>query len=332
MLELSKVLNESESMYIFPHMRADGDAIGACTALCTLMRKMGKTADILMEDEIPENLMFMTKDYVTIITDSDAEMPKRDLCIALDCAGLERFPVREKIFLNAGRKTASLDHHIQLRDNFADVNLVDSEAAAACELLYEFFAAMGYEIDTEMAESIYSGIVTDTGNFQNANTTKKTHLITAELYDYGIDVNKINITIFRSDRPQKLKLHSMIMNHMEYFCNNMATMAYVTLDMYREAGAYTNESDGINSQLRDIRGVEVAVFLREAKPGEIKAGFRSKEYMDVAVLCNEFGGGGHKHAAGCTIYGKSMQEALDIMREAVTKEMEKYDKRIGEPA
>ena len=191
---------------------------------------------------------------------------------------------------------------------------------------------MGYEISTEMAESIYAGIVTDTSNFQNSNTTKKTHLKTAELYDYGIDVSKINITIFRSDRPQKLKLHSMIMNDMEYFCDHRATMAYVTLDMYREAEAYTNESDGINSQLRDIKGVEVAVFLREAKPGEIKAGFRSKEYMDVAALCAEFDGGGHKHAAGCTIYGKTMKEALDLMREAVTKEMEKYDKRTDKPA
>ena len=185
---------------------------------------------------------------------------------------------------------------------------------------------MGLEIDVEAAEAIYTGIVTDTGNFQYTNTTRKTHLIAADLYARGINTRKLNIIIYQSDRPQKLKLHAMIMNHMQIFCDGRASMAYVTLDMYKEAGAKTSESDGINSKIRDIKGVEIAVFMREKVNNEIKVGFRSKDYMDVSEICVKFGGGGHPHAAGCTMK-MSMEETILTMKKAVEDALKEYDEQ-----
>ena len=108
------------------------------------------------------------------------------------------------------------------------------------------------------------------------------------------------------------------------FCDNRCSMAYVTLDMYDKCDAKTDESDGINSILRDIKGVELAVFLREKKPGEVKVGFRSKDYFDVAKLCERLGGGGHTHAAGCTVK-KNMEETLAFIRNTIEEEMLKLD-------
>lgn len=324
MQKIADVLNDSHTMYIFPHMVADGDAMGSCASLCGLMRKMGKTADIVMEDEIPDNLKFLDKDYV-IYADKETELPERDLCIALDCSNVDRFPKREHIFFGAGKRTACVDHHVT-ETGFADVNLVDPYAAATCELLYELYDFMGIKLDVEAGEALYTGIVTDTGNFQYTNTTKKTHIITAELIELGIDKKNINITLYQSQRLQKLKLHAMIMDNMQTFCDGRAAMAYVTLDMYEKAGAKTSESDGINSTLRDIQGVEVAVFLREMSEHEIKVGFRSKNYVDVAEICVKLGGGGHKHAAGCAVL-KTMEETLPIIKAEVESVMAEYDKR-----
>ena len=324
MQKIADALSDSHTIYIFPHMVADGDAMGSCASLCGLMRKMGKTADIVMEDEIPDNLKFLDKNYV-IYADKETELPERDLCIALDCSNVDRFPKREHIFFGAGKRTACVDHHVT-ETGFADVNLVDPYAAATCELLYELYDFMDVKLDVEAGEALYTGIVTDTGNFQYTNTTKKTHIIAAELIELGIDKKNINITLYQSQRLQKLKLHSMIMDNMQTFCDGRAAMAYVTLDMYEKAGAKTSESDGINSTLRDIQGVEIAIFLREMSEHEIKVGFRSKNYVDVAEICVKLGGGGHKHAAGCTVL-KTMEETLPLIKAEVESVMAEYDER-----
>lgn len=325
MHKIKEILFASDSMYIFPHMVADGDAMGSCASLCHLMRKLGKTADIVMEDEIPDNLAFLNRDYV-MYADRDTTLPQRDLCIALDCSNVDRFPKREHLFFGAGKTTACVDHHSTI-SNFADINLIDPDASATCELLYELYDFMGLELDIEAGEALYTGIVTDTGNFQYTNTTKKTHIIAAELIELGIDKKSINVTVYQSERLEKLRLHAMIMNNMETFCDGRVAMAHVTLDMYKEAGAKTSESDGINSTLRDIKGVEVGVFLREMSEHEIKVGFRSKKYVDVAEICSGLGGGGHKHAAGCAVL-KTMEETLPLIRAEVEKVMEEYDKGI----
>ena len=322
MRAMADTLMAADSMYIFSHYVADGDTIGSACALCRMMRDLGKDAVILIEDEVPDNLKFLTEGLIKHV-DEDEELERRDLCVAVDCSNAERFPKRTKLFFSVGETTANIDHHMS-NDNFADVNMVDSAASATTELLYEIYRFMSLDISKEIGEAIYTGIVTDTGNFQYTNTTKKTHIITAELYDAGIDTKTVNIILFQSERVQKLKLHSMIMGNMEMFCDNRCSMAYVTLDMYDKCDAKTDESDGINSILRDIKGVELAVFLREKKPGEVKVGFRSKDYFDVAKLCERLGGGGHTHAAGCTVK-KNMKETLAFIRSTVEEEMLKLD-------
>ena len=323
MKAIADILTSSDTMWIYPHMVADGDAMGSCCSLCSIMRRMGKKADIVMEDEIPDNLSFLNRDNYVIYADTDTQLEKRDLCIALDCSNVDRFPKRDHLFFGAADRTACVDHHVT-KSGFADINLVDPDASATCELLYELYDLMGIKLTVEEAEAVYTGIVTDTGNFQYTNTTKKTHLIAAELIDLGIDKKTINITVYQSERMEKLKLHSMILSNMETFCDGRVAMAHVTLDMYRQAGAKTSESDGINSTLRDIKGVEVAVFLREMNEHEIKVGFRSKNYVDVAEICAEMGGGGHKHAAGCAVK-KTMEETLPVIRARVQEAMKKYD-------
>lgn len=322
--EAADVISAAGSVYIFSHIVADGDALGSCAALCHALRMQGKEADILFEDDIPDNLKFLDRGYVTFV-DENTRMPERDLCIALDCSSPSRFPKRENLYYHAGKKTVCIDHHIS-RGEMADISYIDSSASATAEIVYELLLCMGISLDQETGEAVYTGIATDTGNFQYTNTTKKTHLIAAELYDLGIDTKKINVILYQSVRMQKLKLHNLIMSNLDIFCGGLASMAYVTLDMYREADAKVDESDGINAVLRDISGVEIGIFFREKHPDEVKVGMRSKKYIDVSEICAKFGGGGHKHAAGCTIH-ESLEETIPKIRRAAEEAIEAFRTR-----
>lgn len=321
MRETAETILAAQSVYIVSHIVADGDALGSCAALCHGLRLLGKEADILFEDDVPDNLQFLDKGYITFV-DETTELPVRDLCIAVDCNNPSRFPKRENLYFNAGRKTVCVDHHIS-RGGMADVNYIDSSASASAEIMFELLLCMGIEPDKEIGEAIYTGIATDTGNFQYTNTTKKTHQIVAELYDLGIDTKEINVTLYQSVRMQKLRLRTLIMNEMEMFCDGLASIGWVTLDMYSEADAKVDESDGMNAVLRDIRGVEIGVFLREKHKNEVKVGLRSKKHIDVSEICAKFDGGGHKHAAGCTIH-MTMEETIPLIKEAVTEAIVRF--------
>ena len=113
----------AKSVYLFSHIVADGDALGSSAALCHALRLIGKEADILFEDEVADHLKFLDNGYIKFV-DETTELPKRDLCIALDCNNPSRFPKREHLFFHGGKKTMCLDHHIS-RSDLADINYVD---------------------------------------------------------------------------------------------------------------------------------------------------------------------------------------------------------------
>jgi len=315
-------LMKAKSIYIFPHYVPDGDAIGSSAAICKAMRKLGKDCIIVLEDHYPANIAFLDKDYCVWVQEDD-DLPAPYLSLALDCSDTDRFPKRVKHFDSAAR-TACIDHHLT-QGNYAMFNHVDSKASATCELVYTLLTdIMKLELDVEQAEAIYTGIVLDTGSFEYSNTSEKTHRITADLYKYGIDAAGINIRLHQNERIEKIKLHSLAMSQMELFCGGRAAIAWCTLKMLEETGADLTETDGINASLRNIEGVEIAVFLREKFEREIKCGFRSKFDINVASIAEHFDGGGHARAAGCTMY-MPLTDTKKIIMNAVAKAIEEKD-------
>ncbi|MDD2215985.1 MAG: bifunctional oligoribonuclease/PAP phosphatase NrnA [Eubacteriales bacterium] len=295
--QIAEILQHGKTILLFPHMQIDGDALGSSVALCRVFRKQGKQAYILIEEQIPGNLAFLDEEYCI----SDQEMfDEIDICLAVDCSDLARVGKRKDTFFN-GKSTISIDHHLT-NISFADYNYNDGSAAATGEIVFCLFKEMKSEIDTLTAEALYAAIVTDTGNFQYSNTTKETHLITANLYDHGIDHNKVIVSIYQNIRREKVKIISKVLSTMDFFCNGKGNIAYVSQDMLQETGALIHETEGIVEQLRNINGVEISIFLKE-EADTIKVGMRAKTIANVAEIAQYFGGGGHKKAAGCTIKG-----------------------------
>lgn len=322
--QISSKLKEAETILLYPHVLMDGDTLGSSIALCIALRKLGKKAFILIEDEIPSYLLFMEKDYCTF---DHNILDKPDISVSVDCSDIERFVMRKEKFLS-GKLSICIDHH-KTNNFFADMNYIDPHAGATGEIVYDLVKIMGIDPDVEMAEAIYTAITTDTGNFQYTNTTKITHLITAELFDIGINLEKISVEVYQNIRHEKLKLLNEVISTIEMLEGGKADIAYVTQEMLEKTGALMEETEGIIETLRNISGVEISAFLKETKPGEVKVGLRSKTYADVSAIAQSFGGGGHIKAAGCTLYG-SLQEAKEKISQAIITQLSEADKKAKE--
>ena len=311
--EISEKLLSANSVLIFPHVLVDGDALGSSIALCRALRQKGKMAYIVFEDEIPEYLEFLDDGSCTFDKDIISEP---DVCVSVDCADPERFALRKDKFLE-GRTTLCIDHH-KTSNYFADMNYIDSSAAATAEIIYELLCEMGITIDKTTGEAIYAAILTDTGNFQYSNTRIESHMITIKLYELGIDRSYVSRMLYQNNRIEKLHISGKMFNTIKSMVNGKAVMVYVTSAMLEEAGALMEDTEGTSEILRNIRGVEVGIFAKETAPNETKFSMRSKAWADVSEIAMKYKGGGHTHAAGCTI-NKPIFEAMKLI-EADIKE------------
>jgi phosphoesterase RecJ-like protein len=315
--EIGDLLKAAETILIYPHVNMDGDALGSAAALCRTLRDLGKTSYILIEDDIPRNLLFLDRGYCThdqnIIEDVD-------ISLCLDCGDLSRFLKRKEKFLK-GKTSICIDHH-RTTVPFCDCNYVDPEAAATGQLIYYLLKEMGTVIDGEIANAVFAAITTDTGNFQYSNTTRECHDIVAELYDFGVDVRRVSQEIYESVRQERILLHGTALSMMERFAEGKAAMTVVTQDMLKKTGAGMDETEGIVDQMRSIEGVEIAILVKEDTE-KLKLSLRAKSWGNVAAIAGEFGGGGHTKAAGCSLK-MPLDEALPLIREATVRSLELY--------
>lgn len=327
--EIAEVLAEKNRILIFPHVHMDGDALGSAVALCSCLRKAEKKAYIVIEDDIADNIEFLAKDYCVKIdenmTPEDAwdrffEGEKADLCICVDCGGTDRFEKRAQLFL-AGEETACVDHH-GTSSEFACYNYIDGNSAACAEIIFDIVRELeditGDELmGKEAADAVFTGIMTDTGCFIYSNTTIRTHEIAIELLKMGVDSSALSANVYESDSFAKIRLNGMAVDAMELFAKGKAAISCVTQEMLEETGAVMNDAEGVVDTLRSIKGVEIAVFLKEIEDGVFKVSMRAKSYANVAEIAAKFGGGGHIRAAGCTLK-MPFEDAYETMVRAVS--------------
>lgn len=312
--EIAAEIKAARSVVIFPHILMDGDALGSSVALCSALRNMGKRAVIAVEDKVPDYLMFLDNDYCT---GDFEEWMNPDISICVDCGETKRFPMRISLF-ESGKKKICIDHH-GTSSGIGDLNYIDAEAAATGELIYDLLVAMEAEITPEEANAIFAAITTDTGNFSYSNTTKRSHEIVMELYDWGLDSYKTSVNLYENESFEKIRLQGAVMNKAEVFAGGKAIIADISLDMLKEYNARMEDTEGIVGTMRSIAGIDIAILVKEKEENNIKISLRAKEgnVSDIAV---KFDGGGHMRAAGCTLY-TDIKTARETIKQAVTEQL-----------
>ena len=314
-MELNRIiatLKESDNVVIFPHISADGDAIGSCLALSAALNKLGKRTKVLLEEEAPYIYSFLpgialTEVYTTSIAGFDT-------AVAIDTGDLGRLGLRRPVFESA-RITINIDHH-NTNSEFGFYNYVDSKASAVGEIIYQIIKLMGLELDKNISTCLYVAITTDTGGFRYSNTTSLTHSIAADLINHGVSVAEVSQNVFDSTSLEKVKLTAAAIDSMELFEKGKVVFMSVTDEILKLNGAKDEDCDGIINTARSIRGVEVAALLRQWGNGEIKVNLRSNSNVDVSAIASLYSGGGHKKAAGY-IVKRSMDDAKKRLLEDI---------------
>ncbi|MBI2870566.1 MAG: bifunctional oligoribonuclease/PAP phosphatase NrnA [Candidatus Omnitrophica bacterium] len=297
--EICRLIRRSRSFAITSHIAPDGDGVGSMFSMAALLKGLGKKVTVVCDDAMPERYRFLGKTWVRT---KDAGSLKPDCMITMECPVLTRVGHTIKIFRRA-KYTINIDHHPG-NDEYATVNWVNVGAAATGEMIYELFKKMHYPLDQETARLIYISILTDTGSFRYANTTRRTHAIAGELIQYGVQPDRLMDEIYESNTYRGMRLLGRALSTLRRSPDKEIAWLAVTSRMLKESCAKSEDADGFVNFARNLRGTKVACFFLENNNGEVKVSLRSKRSIDVNQVAAAFGGGGHKAASGCQVKGR----------------------------
>ena len=307
--DISDAIKRSEKILIIPHYNADGDCLGSSYALKLILEELGKKADVILDEKDCEHRILKILDGVGC--KNEAYVP--DLVIAVDCADKQRMGTRVTAF-DTCEKTINLDHHIT-NDKYATYNFVNPEAAATGEIIYELAQFMNINFTTQIVNNIYIAIVSDTGGFAYSNTKPHTHSIAAQLLEYGINNAFISSYLFELNSKKRIQLMKLAYNSFETFYDDRIAVVSITDKQMKMMGANDSDAGSFVNIPRSLEGSIVSMSFRELSDGNVKVSIRS-QLVDAAKLAQQFGGGGHARAAGCTVKGTLNEVKKKLVTEA----------------
>ena len=297
---LHSFFDKAQNILVLLHQSPDGDTISSALALGTYLRRIGKKVDLAVNDGIPEVFEFLLSEEDI---KKDFLLGDYDLIIAVDCGDALRtgFPARlEQI--SKTKPLINIDHHF--RNNLhkiAAFNLVDPEAAATSQIIYELLKEFGAKIDSKLATYVLAGIYYDTGGFHHSNVTKRTLEVVSDCVRLGGRMSQIVKNISANKKTSSLKLWGIALKKMKVKSNGVVYAVLKNKDLV-EAGAHTDEASGLVNLINSVSESKLALLLIETPDGKIKASLRTEnDNVDVSAFARLFGGGGHRKAAGFTI-------------------------------
>ena len=319
-IDIINYIREGNNFIVTSHFSPDGDNLGSTLSMYCTLKKLGKNVLYVLDDTIPKNLEFLVKDQNILKSEQVNLNLSEYTLISLDCGDFDRICLDENIKKSVG-KLICIDHHAS-NDNFGDLNYINPNESSTCELVYnllkKFSEIISKElIDEDIATYLYTGLLTDTGNFSYSNTNPSSYLMAYDLVNKGARKDIIIQKIYQSNPYNYYKLLGEALDSLEIIDNKVASMK-LTLDMLNRNNISFNDADGVTSYTRDIEGVEVGILLKEKSENEVKVSFRSKNYVNVSLIAQKFGGGGHVRASGCTINDK-IENAKKMVIDEVLK-------------
>lgn len=310
--EIRQLIDESKSIAIAGHISPDGDAVGSSCALAMALIKKGKKVCLFLE-EIQQKLKCIPYSEYAVYNDPKDEF---DLFISLDSGDEKRLGKLSELIKTTD--TINIDHHVS-NTYFGRMNFVDADASSTSELIYRLLYGWG-DLDQDIAYALYAGIVFDTGCFKHPSTSPYTMQVAGELMAYNIPFTRIQEQLFYSRSQVEVKLLAAALNHMVFECGGRLAYSKLSLDEMRACGGDSKDVDSIVPFIRDIEGIDAAVFFYEKNAGEIKVSMRSNEAVNVSEIAQKFGGGGHIRASGCTLCGsfeKIMPQVISEIRSSL---------------
>ncbi|MBQ4404655.1 MAG: bifunctional oligoribonuclease/PAP phosphatase NrnA [Selenomonadaceae bacterium] len=302
--EAAEKIRAANKILITAHVQPDGDAIGSTLALMQMLRSIGKSAQIFIDDTVRKNLHALPH-FEEIRRPKDGEKFDADLMIVLDTS-----PDRIGNVKNlTDAPVLNIDHHVTNKNDLGDL-YVETKAAATCEIIFKLAGELDAPITPEIATCLYTGLATDTGFFQFSNTRAETLAIAAELIRCGVSPHFISEQLEKKSLAEVRGL-SAALNSLKMFYDDK--VAGMILD--HDTAKKFDSTEGFIDEIRVIETVDVAFLITEKAPNVCRVSMRSKG-VDVSKVAAKLGGGGHIRAAGCTLK-TTLAEAEKILVAAI---------------
>ena len=292
--EAAALLKEHDNFLIITHRRPDGDTLGSAAALCLALRALDKTAYLFRNPEV-------TPKYKWVVEGLEAEAGfEPETVLSVDVADLSLFPTDAKIY--GSRIDLSIDHHDSSRA-FSRALWSNPHAAATGEMILHIIDLLEVPLDENIADALYTAISTDTGCFKFSSVTAETFTAAARCAEAGADVAGLNLELFIIKSPNRIKLEGAVQANMQFFEAGRIALVKIDRTMIESMQITIDDLDGIAAISRNIEGVEIGITITEQDDG-CKISVRTSSRINAAEICEKFGGGGHRAAAGCNLNGE----------------------------
>ncbi|SFS59760.1 DHH family phosphoesterase [Marininema halotolerans] len=299
--EAVNFLQEGDRFLVVSHIHPDGDAIGSTCAVASILDQLGKSYTLINASGVPEKFAFLSHSKRILTPEQVREGDPFSRVVAVDVADAERMGDIEPFIAEDGH-ILNIDHH-PTNDRFGAVNLIIDHAASTTEILCQLADELGLTWDLILAESLYTGLLTDTGGFRYANTTPAVMKLASRLLAVGVDAAGIADRTLETMTQNQLQLLQRSLDTLTFADEGRIAWMWLSRQDFIMTGANENDMDGIVNYARNVVGVDVGILFRETSTGDVKASLRSREIVDVGALAQSLGGGGHARAAGCTLRG-----------------------------
>lgn len=317
--QAAAMLRNADNILILCHKNPDGDTIGCGSALYYALTSLGKTAAVLCSDPIPRRLSYTRPRLFR------GEF-EPGLVVAVDVAGTQLFGDSGLMPSYSRRVDLCIDHHAG-NNGYAQYTLLNPEAAAAAELLWEVIEAMGVQLDSQMADCLYTGLATDTGCFRFANTKAKTHRVAARLMEAGARVEELNTLLFATKTRGQMEAERIARSHLEYALDGRCALIWLDRDEIEASQADPSDLEELTALPIGIEGVKIGLTFRQQPGGSWRVSIRTANGVDAVAVARRLGGGGHLRASGCELLG-----TLDNAKSAVLAEAKAVLDQSGEEA
>jgi len=318
-----ELIGGSHNVLITTHIRPDGDACGSMVALGQALESLGKRVQYLLLSEAPEWYEFLF-DEKPPIYDVDIKADKLsdvDLFVMVDVNSDNQLP-KFCDYLKAGRNGAKVlvfDHHVT-NDGLGDVENIDTAASSTGVIIYEFFKYANWPFTDKIAAALFVAVATDTGWFEFSNTDSRTFAAAAELIKHGVNSTELYRKLYQNFSPQRFRLMTKMFGSLELYFEGRYAVQQLTIDDFEQTGASHKDTENFIDQCRRIGTVEAASLFVELKDGRVRCSLRSSGKVDVRLVAQKFGGGGHIMAAGVHLSGP-LESARQKIYEAVKEQI-----------
>lgn len=323
---LRGIIENHQTFLITSHVRPDADALGSELGMAAILRAFGRQVTIVNATAPPGTLGFLNHDQQILKLGEHItvdQLPQVDVHIIVDTSAWQQLGAMADVVQKAGKKRVVIDHHVS-SDDMGAIEFKDEQAAATGELIFEAAEFLGVEFDSEVASALYAAIATDTGWFRFPSTTSSTMRTAAALMDAGAEPHLLFNLLNEQRSLARMRLAGRVLGRMETSCSERLAWVFVDSKDLTETQALPSDTESLVNECLTVAGSEAAFIAVQIPSGQIKFSLRCRPPHDVAVIAEEFGGGGHKLASGATVTGP--------IRDAVQKVRKRFEQMLQESA